>query len=181
MSAPPAFLFLFASLVSSPQMPAPTPPPAVSPPAEPVAPLPSIALPPELDRVLRDYEKAWQARDAAALADLFAEDGFVLSDGRPPIRGRGAIHAAYTGSGGALALRALAYSTNGDTGYIIGAFGRASGTPDTGKFLLALKRNAGGRWLIMADMDNSSRRWWPPATPSPSPQPPPTVPAERPR
>ena len=28
-------------------------------------PLPSIALPPELERVLRDYERAWAAGDAA--------------------------------------------------------------------------------------------------------------------
>jgi hypothetical protein len=61
--------------------------------------LPSIELPAALDRVLRDYERAWQARDAAALSALFAEDGFVL----------------------------------------------------------ALRRGRGGRWLIAADIDNSSR------------------------
>jgi hypothetical protein len=27
--------------------------------------VPSVALPPELDRVLRDYESAWAAKDAA--------------------------------------------------------------------------------------------------------------------
>jgi hypothetical protein len=40
--------------------------------------LPSVTLPPELDRVLRDYETAWTAKDAARLAKLFAEDGYVL-------------------------------------------------------------------------------------------------------
>ena len=30
--------------------------------------LPSVALPPELARVLTDYEKAWRAHDAARLA-----------------------------------------------------------------------------------------------------------------
>ena len=47
-----------------------------------------VALPPELARVLRDYERAWRAGDAAALAALFAEDGFVLQSNRPPVRGR---------------------------------------------------------------------------------------------
>jgi hypothetical protein len=47
-------------------------------PAAPSAPPPSITLPPELDRVLRDYERGWQARDAQALAGLFVPDGFVL-------------------------------------------------------------------------------------------------------
>src|SRR6185295_2049761 len=36
----------------------------------------SVALPPELARVLTDYEAGWKAGDAAALASLFAEDGF---------------------------------------------------------------------------------------------------------
>src|SRR5262245_32960534 len=61
--------------------------------------LPSIELPPALDRVLRDYERAWQARDPAALATLFAEDGFVLANGSPPVRGRDAIRTAYAHGG----------------------------------------------------------------------------------
>ena len=50
--------------------------------------LPSVTLPPELDRVLRDYETAWAAKDAARLAKLFAEDGYVLPGGSPPVKGR---------------------------------------------------------------------------------------------
>ena len=131
------------------------------------SPLPSVSLPPELDRVLRDYERSWQARDASGLAALFAEDGFVMASGRPPVRGRDAIREAYTGAGGALALRALAYATEGRTGYIIGAFGRARDGDDVGKFVLALRRGDDGRWLIAADMDNSSVR----PSPAPSPRP----------
>lgn len=122
--------------------------------ARPVQPLPSVTLPPELDRVLRDYEKAWQARDAGGLAALFTADGFVLSSGRPAARGREAITRHYAGAGGALALRALSYATDGTKGYIIGAYGREPGGRDVGKFVLALSRDARGRWLIAADIDN---------------------------
>jgi ketosteroid isomerase-like protein len=122
----------------------------------PAASLPSVVLPPELARVLTDYEAAWESRDAAALARLFAEDGFVLQGGKPPIRGRAAIEAAYKGSGGPLFLRALAYAAEGDVGYIIGAYTHAKGAPDDGKFTLTLKKS-GGRWLIMSDMDNGNR------------------------
>jgi ketosteroid isomerase-like protein len=122
------------------------------------SPLPPVALPAALDRVLRDYERAWQARDPAALADLFAEDGFVLASGRPPVRGRAAIRAAYADGGGPLALRALAYATEGSTGYIVGAYGPGAGHPDTGKFVLALRRGAGDRWVIAADIDNGNQR-----------------------
>lgn len=117
---------------------------------------PSVDLPPELDRVLRDYETAWQAKDPAALAALFTGDGFVLSSGRPPVRGREAIEERYRDSGGPLALRALAWSTEGPLGYIVGAFAREPGQPDMGKFTLTLRREGDGRWLIFSDMDNGN-------------------------
>lgn len=120
--------------------------------------LPSVSLPPPLARVLTDYEAAWQQQDARALASLFAEDGFVLSSGVPPVRGRTAIEKHYTGQGGPLSLRALAYSTEGSTGYIIGGFARRRGEPDVGKFTLTLRMDAAGKWLIMSDMDNGNSR-----------------------
>lgn len=120
-------------------------------------PLPSVALPPELDRVLRDYERQWQARDAAGLAALFLPDGFVLQSGRPPVRGHAAITEAYRGAGGPLALRALAYAVADTVGYIIGGYATAPGQEDGGKFILALRRERGGPWRIAADMDNSNR------------------------
>ena len=127
--------------------------------AEPAAPgEPSVELPPELARVLTDYEAKWKAGDATALANLFAEDGFVLSNGGPPVKGRAAIQKLYTRNGSPLSLRAFAFATNGDTGYIIGGFSGERGKPDNGKFTLTLRKAADGRWLIVSDMDNSNRR-----------------------
>jgi ketosteroid isomerase-like protein len=120
--------------------------------------LPSVALPATLARVLTDYEDAWQEKDAAALAALFAEDGFVLSSGVPPVRGRAAIEKHYAGQGGPLSLRALAYATEGSTGYVIGGFARRKGEPDIGKFTLTLRKAPDGRWLIVSDMDNGNAR-----------------------
>lgn len=120
--------------------------------------IPSVTLPPELDRVLRDYESAWRARDAARLASLFASDGFVLSNGIQPVRGRAAIERQYSGKGGALSLRAIAYSAADTVGYIIGLYASEPGAQDAGKFVLALRRATGGTWEIAADMDNGIRR-----------------------
>lgn len=120
-------------------------------------PQPSVQLPAELSRVLTDYETAWRARDAAALARLFAEDGFVMSNNQPPVRGRAAIEERYTGSGGSLFLRAFAYATDGKTGYILGGFTNRQGGADIGKFTLTLSKGADGRWLIFSDMDNGNR------------------------
>lgn len=131
---------------------------------EQVTPQPTIELPSELRRVLTDYESAWSSRDAAALAKLFAEDGFVLPNGQPPVRGRAAIERHYTGAGGPLALRAIAYAAEGAVGYIIGGYAKQKGDPDGGKFTLTLRKGPSGRWLIMSDMDSSNRR-----APRPSP------------
>ncbi|HXV59317.1 MAG TPA: SgcJ/EcaC family oxidoreductase [Vicinamibacteria bacterium] len=119
---------------------------------------PSVTLPDSLARVLRDYEVAWRNQDADALAALFAEDGFVLSPGAPPVRGRDAIRERYSDSGGPLALRAFAFATEGSVGYIIGGFARQEGDPDSGKFTLTLRKDTTGRWLIVSDMDNGNSR-----------------------
>ena len=118
----------------------------------------SVQLPPDLARVLTDYESAWQKRDAAALARLFAEDGYVLPNGGPPVKGRAAIEKHYANSGGPLALRAIAFAAEGSVGYIIGGFAAAQGEEDMGKFTLTLRKGPEGRWLIVSDMDSPNRR-----------------------
>ena len=119
---------------------------------------PSVALPAELARVLTDYEAGWQAGDAAALARLFAEDGYVLPNGQAPVKGRAAIQKLYSSNGAPLSLRAFAYATHGDIAYIIGGYSHERGKPDDGKFTLTLRKPSDGRWLIVSDMDNSNRR-----------------------
>jgi ketosteroid isomerase-like protein len=145
-------ILAMAAIVGGSELPAESEGPAHS--------QPNVELPPALARVLTDYETAWSARDANGLAALFAEDGFVLPSGHPPVRGRAAIEKHYTGSGGPLSLRALAFATEGPIGYIIGGFARQKGQPDDGKFTLTLRRSPDGRWLIFSDMDNgnASRR-----------------------
>jgi ketosteroid isomerase-like protein len=129
-------------------------------------PLPSITLPADLDRVLRDYERAWEAGDETALAMLFTDDGFVPT-GRGWVRGRDDIRRTYQNSSGSLRLRALAFAVQDSVGYIVGAYGyRASAaSTDTGKFVLALRRSPVGRWLIAADLDQSNRHQQPTAPP----------------
>lgn len=120
--------------------------------------LPSIAVPADLDRVLRDYERAWRSGDASSVAALFSADGFVLQNGRAPVRGRAAIATAYTGqAGGALRLRALGYAAADTVGYIIGAYGYGDTPGDMGKFTLTLRRPRGGAWEIFSDMDNGNQ------------------------
>lgn len=131
---------------------------AAEPPLTPVAPA-SVVLPPDLDRVLRDYEAAWRGRDAVALAALFAEDGFVLPHRHAPVRGRAAIAAYYRGHGGPLFLRAFHFAVDGAVAYILGGYAGEAGAPDDGKFTLTLRKSGtgDGRWWIVSDMDNGNR------------------------
>jgi len=117
----------------------------------------SVTLPPDLARVLTDYETFWRKGDGAALAGLFDADGFVLPDGAPAVRGREAIQRYYKGPGGPLVLHAFAFATDGAVGYIIGGFSRQEGQPDAGKFTLTLRKGSDGRWQIVSDMDNGNR------------------------
>ena len=115
-----------------------------------------VPLPPALDRVLRDYEAAWEAGDGARLATLFTEDGFALNNGSLPTKGRNRIAQMLTQPGGDLQLRAFAYAISDSVGYILGGFRYPTTTGPGGKFVLALRKGRDGRWLIAADMDNTA-------------------------
>ena len=130
----------------------------------------TVSLPADIERVLKDYEKAWIANDLAALAKLFTVDGMALPSGQVPARGDEQIRKAYArGTGSPINLRAFAYGASGDMAYVLGGFG-STGKPEFGKFVLVL-RKVDGRWMIAADMDNSNapRRAAAPAAPAAAP------------
>ncbi len=129
--------------------------PAAAQTADPLG-LEPVALPPALERVLRDYETAWKAGDGGALAALFTPTGFALNNGRLPLRGREAIAGLVTGPAGDLRLRAFAWEVSDSVGYIVGGYTYPGASGPGGKFLLALKLGPDGRWLIAADMDNAA-------------------------
>jgi hypothetical protein len=121
------------------------------------APLPTVDLPRDLDRVLRDYERLWRAKDAAGLASIFTRDGFIARRGW--IRGHDAIREAYSAtSGGDLRLRAVGYATGDTVGYIVGGYRYGDSQTDGGRFVLGLRRQPGQPWRIAVDMDASNRQ-----------------------
>jgi ketosteroid isomerase-like protein len=120
---------------------------------------PSVALPAPLERVLRDYERHWPTRSADSISALFTEDGMALPSGRMPIIGRPAIAERYAPlAGGSLRLRAMAYAVDGSVGYIVGGYRYGQAARDEGKFVLAIRRDSSGRWLVAADIDNANAR-----------------------
>ena len=120
-------------------------------------PLPTVDLPAEVGQALRDYEVAWKAGDGARLAQVFTSDGFILPNGRLPQRGTAAIAGSHTTPGGDLQLVAFAYATADTVGYIVGGYRYPGSVGPGGKFVLALRRDRAGRWLIAADIENGSQ------------------------
>ncbi|RJG15386.1 YybH family protein [Massilia cavernae] len=127
---------------------------------------PSVPLPADIDRVLKDYERAWSANDAPALTNLFLPDGMALPGGQPPARGAEQIRKAYS-HGGAMPtyLRAIDYAVSGDMAYIAGGYGPVAAKEDMGKFVLVLRR-VDGRWLIAADIENANMQMRPAPRPA---------------
>src|SRR5688500_1890763 len=102
--------------------------------------LPTVTLPPEMDRVLRDYERHWAAGNEAGLAALFAEDALLLPSGFAAARGREGIQQAYEDVIVPVHLRALAYAADDSVGYVVGAYRFDPMETESGKFIFALRR-----------------------------------------
>ena len=130
--------------------------------------LPTASVPEDLDRLLREFERAWQAQDnKTALAELFTEDG-LFQYGDDWLRGRAAIRMMLLGNGGPLRLRAQAVEVGAAHGHVAGAYGwyRDTTWVDQGRFVLALRRPADGPWRITVGL---LRRTTPPTPPARDP------------
>jgi hypothetical protein len=77
---------------------------------------PSVTLPRPLATRVRGED--------GARSQLFAEDGFVLAGGTPPVRRRAAIGLTTRAAAVPRPCGALAYSTEGATGYVLGGYAR---------------------------------------------------------
>jgi hypothetical protein len=111
----------------------------------------------DMDSLLLRYEKAWSRREPTELAALFATDGALATEGRPPVRGRGAI--ARTLAGTLPHMRWGHFSTrvvdvNDDVAYVVGTAEFEWNTPAaeryrmTVPFSLTAKRAFPEPWLI---------------------------------
>jgi ketosteroid isomerase-like protein len=113
-----------------------------------------------VEAVLRGYETAYNAGDAGALAALHATDGgYYVPDGEPVV-GRAALQAHWARSGGrGLSLELERHAASGDVGWAVGRWriGDDARGP-RGRFVLGLRRGAGGAFEIVVDLNNEARR-----------------------
>jgi uncharacterized protein (TIGR02246 family) len=128
---------------------------------------------PELTKLAKEFEAAFNAKDAAKVAGLYAEDAIVMPANEPAVRGRANIETQMKkvfdeGVVSNLSLTPTESALIGsDHAYEIGTSSVDVRTPDgqtmkdRGKYLILL-RKTGDRWLVTHDIWNSDSMPGPP-------------------
>ena len=108
------------------------------------------------------FMEAYNAGDAAGLADLYTENGQLLPTGSDFITGKVAIEAFWQGAMDmgikTVRLESVEAEGHGDTAIDIGKYtlsGETGNIMDRGKYIVILKQE-GGQWKLHRDIWNSS-------------------------
>ncbi len=108
----------------------------------------------QVEDVLRRYEQAYRAKDSAALALVYTEDGLFQPPNGAAVRGRAAIAGHWRGRfGDGLVLTLDAFDGDGMAGWAAGTWqldGRDGGKA-TGRFTVGLRRGRDGEWRMSYD------------------------------
>ncbi len=111
---------------------------------------------------MRDaWQSALDAKDPAALAAIYAEDGALLRPHSETMSGRAAIEAYWTefqASGIGIEIKDTEVYAHGDVGYKVGTFtatDAGGATIDEGKYV-EIWRHVDGKWQLRRDIWNSN-------------------------
>ena len=119
---------------------------------------------PAIEKAIAAFEKAFNAKDAAAIANLYSEDASLLPPGSPPIKGRaniGAFWQSFINAGGSDGkLHTVDVGISGDMAYEIGGFEAILPSPQggtaraAGKYVVIWKRQSDGSIKMAVDIFN---------------------------
>lgn len=131
------------------------------------------------EQAIRDRSMAWlqaaKAKDHAAEAAFFADDGMMFRENDPPQTGPAAVQQAFAAEAAEDPNGTVEWTTDavhvaasGDLGYELGTYTSNSTGPngpvtDTGKFVTVWKK-VNGEWKVAADMSLSTVPEAPPTT-----------------
>ena len=123
-----------------------------------------------IEQVLTDFAAAFNVKDAAKLASLYAEDAVLMPPGSPVVKGQPAIKAAFmamVARGGVVKFNApLAIEVIGDRAFAAGTYTVTVSVPGSqaaggnvplmiaAKYLTVFNR-VGNDWKIVYDMQNA--------------------------
>lgn len=131
------------------------------------------------EAAIRDADAQWSktagTKDLEGTVAYYTDDATVLSPNAPMTTGKQAIRAVWAellGPGTSIAWQAnkAEVARSGDLSYIMGTYQLTMNDPqgnpvaDKGKFVEVWKKQADGKWKVVADIFNSDL----PATPAPA-------------
>jgi len=131
---------------------------------------------PAIAKVRSAYQTAAGSQDGAAIAKLYTADGVEMPPNAPAAKGRAAIEAFHKAFAQQWMMHGMTITptetkVTGDTAYDVGTYKQSlmaqkTGTmvEDKGKYIVLLKKDAGGAWLISHAIYNSDNPP-PPAAP----------------
>ena len=117
-----------------------------------------------IEEDLQRFVAAFNAKDAATLASVYAADAIILPPNGPRVSGRANVEPFWRemfAIGSDLKLTITHVDASGDLAYEVGSYTMGIQMPamppmaDTGKYVAVWKRQAGGKWLIVADIFNT--------------------------
>jgi uncharacterized protein (TIGR02246 family) len=110
-------------------------------------------------QVIDAYLDAYRRNDPNAIAGLYSGDAVLLPPGHELVRGRDDIRAYWSqGMETGFAMDTLRIEVAGGSGYVVGRYYVPPDEDDdaeTGKFIIAFRREADGVWRITADIWNA--------------------------
>ena len=110
-------------------------------------------------QVISAYLDAYRRNDAAAISGLYASDAVLLPPGHALVRGRDDIRTYWSrGMESGFAMDTLRIEVAPGSGYVVGRYyvpAEGDDEAETGKFVIALRRDADGVWRITADIWNA--------------------------
>ena len=122
---------------------------------------------PAIGKVRSAYQTALGSQDGAALAKLYAADGVEMPPNAPAAKGRAAIEAFHKAFAQQWMMHGMTITSTeakvtGDTAYDVGTYKQSlmaqktgAMVEDKGKYIVLLKKDAGGAWLISHAIYNS--------------------------
>jgi len=112
-----------------------------------------------IDKVMEHYTQAYRNNDPDAMAELYTDGALLLPPGHELVTGRDSVRAFWSrGMEPGFRMATMAVEVSGRTGYVVGRYYVPADDQDdaeTGKYIIALRRDRDGAWRITADIWNA--------------------------
>ena len=112
-----------------------------------------------IENVMQSYAQAYRSNDPDAMAALYADGAMLLPPGHELVKGRDSVRAFWSrGMEAGFEMATVSIEVSGNAGYVVGRYYVPPDDEDdaeTGKYIIALRRERDGVWRITADIWNA--------------------------